>query len=150
MESLYEILNKTTQVYRKGDLISEKKLDNVNIVEIYNYPALNKNFDTKLYEKVDMIFVDVLVDKIQAEKYKTNLENVLKNYSEPKRLSQGPSYIELAPNLGLEQEGGLRVMALGKVLGLWNIMSGKTLGMDDDQSLQMAELGLLNISGYKK
>jgi len=40
-------------------------------------------------------------------------------------------------------------MALGKTLGLWNVVSGKFLGMDDDTAKVLAGNGFLNIEGYK-
>ena len=95
-----------------------------------------------------MIFLDVLVDKTTAKKYKSDIRRILEDYPQPRRLAGGPSYIELAPNIGLEQEGALRLMALGKTLGLWDIISAKTFGIDDSTSKQMAGQGFLMISGY--
>ena len=69
-------------------------------------------------------------------------------YPEPERLRQGPSYIELAPNLGLEQEGALRVMALGKTLGLWDVASGITLGLSLEEAKELAGRGFLMVTGY--
>lgn len=96
-----------------------------------------------------MIFVDVVVDKARAEQYRGALAEQMRAYPQPERLAGGPSYIELAPNMGMEQEGALRVMALGKTLGMWDVMSAKTLGMDDATARQMAGQGFLMISGYK-
>jgi len=154
MISLYNILNETTKVYRKGDAISTRTSEDIGVVELFGYPSTDTSSnviskDAKdLYEKVDMVFINVVVDKNKAEMYKSNIENILKDYPDHLRLAQGPSYIELSPNLDLEQEGGLRLMALGKVLGLWSVISGKSLGLSDAESLNLAGMGLLNISGY--
>ena len=40
-------------------------------------------------------------------------------------------------------------MALGKVIGLWSIISGKTLGMTENETLELAGNGFLMITGYK-
>ena len=40
-------------------------------------------------------------------------------------------------------------MALGKVLGLWDIVSGKTFGMDEREASELARKGLILITGYK-
>jgi hypothetical protein len=147
-QRLYEILQKTTRVYRKGEQIEQKIVGNVHVTEIYGYPHTSEAKENG-YEKVDMIFVDVLVDRQKAAKIKNELEEILADYPQPERLAGGPSYIELAPNIGLEQEGALRTMALGKALGLWEVMSAKTLGMDEQTAREMAGAGFLMISGYK-
>jgi hypothetical protein len=40
-------------------------------------------------------------------------------------------------------------MALGKTLGLWEVINGKTLGMNEQTARQLAGTGFLMISGYK-
>lgn len=148
-QKLYDLLKETTQVYRKGSLVEEKNVGNLHVVEIFGYPHTSTAPNNNKYEKIDMIFVDVLVDKEKAEARKKELETLLAEYPQPDRLAGGPSYIELAPNLGLEQEEALRTMALGKALGFWEIMSGKTLGLGEKKTLELAGSGFLMISGYK-
>jgi hypothetical protein len=148
-QRLYEILQKTTRVYRKGEQVEQREVGNIHVTEIFGCPRTSEATKDNGYEKVDMIFVDVLVDRKNAELCKNELEKILEEYPQPDRLAGGPSYIELAPNLGLEQEGALRAMALGKTLGLWQIMSAKTFGMDEQTAREMAGVGLLMISGYK-
>ena len=131
--NLYEILQETTQAYRKGEPVEHKKA------------GTQKNN----FEKIDMIFVDIVVDKKRAESYRAAITRLLDNYPQPERLAGGPSYIELAPNLEMEQEAALRLMALGKTLELWEIVSGKTLGFDYANSRELAEHGILMISGYR-
>lgn len=146
---LYQILQETTQVYRKGDKVEERKVGNVEVTEVWGYPHTSTAPVADQYKKVDMVFVDIIVDNKTAEKRKQELEKILAEYPEPNRLAGGPSYIELSPNCGLEQEGGLRLMALGEVLGLWNVISGKTMKMSEEQALELARGGFLMISGYK-
>jgi hypothetical protein len=148
-DKLYEIIGKTTRVYRKGEPVQRKQIGNLEVVELFGYEHTTNAPKADNFEKVDMVFVDVVVDKSQAEKCKDELQRILREYPQPEKLAGGPSYIELSPNCGLEQDGGLRLMALGKVLGLWDVISGKTLGMDDTEAREMAGMGLLNISGYK-
>jgi hypothetical protein len=148
-KKLYSILNETTQVYRKGAEVQEREVGNVNVTEVFGYPHTSDAPEESTYEKVDMIFVDVVVDKVKAAKRKEELERILADYPQPERLAGGPSYIELSPNCGLEQEGGLRLMALGKVLGLWEIVNGKVLGTSDEEALILAGNGFIMITGYK-
>jgi len=150
--SLYEIVEETTKIFRKGSEIERKNSKGLEVVEIYGYPPTSESEAENLMnlEMIDMIFINVEVNKELAEKSRRELEIILDNYPQPERLRGGPSYIELAPNLGAEQETALRLMALGKVLGYWDIMSGKTLGLTDQEAKELAGQGLLMISGYKK
>ena len=148
-QELYDIVQNSTRVYRKGEAVERRQVGNANVVELFGYDHTSKAPTADNFNKVDMIFVDVVVDKARAERHRANLTRLLKDYPQPERLAGGPSYIELAPNLGMEQESALRLMALGKTLGLWDVMSAKTLGMDDATAKEMAGQGFLMISGYK-
>ena len=148
-QKLYDIVQDSTRVFRKGKAVEERQVGNFYVVELFGHDHTSEAPSGDNFDKVDMVFVDVVVDKAKAEKYRGTLVKQLRDYPQPERLVGGPSYIELAPNLGMEQEGALRVMALGKTLGLWDVMSAKTLGMDDTQARKMAGQGFLMISGYK-
>lgn len=146
---LYEILQDATRVYRKGEAVERRQMGNVEVVEVFGYEHTDNASAEDNFEKVDMVFVDVVVDKARAEQYRQSLINILEDYPQPEKLAGGPSYIELAPNLGMEQEGTLRLMALGEALGLWGVVSGKTMGMDDVTTMELAGRGFLMITGYK-
>ncbi len=148
-QKLYDIVKDSTRVFRKGESVEERQVGNVDVVELFGYDHTSEAPSGDNFDKVDMIFVDVVVDRARAEQYRGALAEQMRAYPQPERLAGGPSYIELAPNMGMEQEGALRVMALGKTLGIWDVMSAKTLGMDDATARQMAGQGFLMISGYK-
>jgi hypothetical protein len=148
-QKLYNILQDSTKVFRKEEVVERRQFGNVDVIELFGYDHTSEAPSGDNFDKVDMIFVDVVVDKTRAEQYKGALDEQLRSYPQLGRLASGPSYIELAPNLGLEQEGALRLMALGKTIGMWDIISAKTLGMDDATARQMAGQGFLMISGYK-
>jgi hypothetical protein len=148
-QQLYDIVQNSTRVFRKGAEVERRQVGRINVVELFGYEHTDKAPAGDNFEKVDMVFVDVVVDRTKAEQYREALTTILKDYPQPERLAGGPSYIELAPNLGMQQEGALRVMALGKALGLWNVLSAKTLGMDDIQAREFAGSGFLMISEYK-
>lgn len=148
-KKLYDIVQDSTRVFRKGAEVERRQIGEIDVVEMFGYDHTSKAPSGDNFDKVDMIFVDVVVDKSRAEQYRTDLIKILRDYPEPERLADDPSYIELAPNLEMEQEGTLRLMALGKTLGIWNVISAKRLGMDDATARQMAGQGFLMISGYK-
>ena len=148
-QRLYEIIEESTRVFRKGELVEESHLGNVDIIQVFGYDHTSTSPSGENFDKVDMVFVDVVVDRARAEKHRSTLAELLRDYPDPARLSGGPSYIELAPNLGMEQEGALRLMAMGKTLGMWDIVSGKSIKADEAKTLEMAGRGFLMISGYK-
>jgi hypothetical protein len=147
-EKLNKIIQDATEVYRKGKPIDVSESKNPAVVETFDYEHTG-GAPVNGFEKVDMVFVDVVVDKTKAEKYKKDLVEILNEYPQPERLKEGPSYIELSPNCGFGQEYGLRLMALGKIAGLWDLITPKTLGADDTTAKQMAGQGFLMISGYR-
>jgi hypothetical protein len=147
--NIEEIIENTTAVYRKGAVAEQRKKGNVETTELFGYKPTNNAPSGDNYDKVDMVFVDVVVDRTSAEKYRQDLTRILDNHPQTGMFADGPSYMTLAPELGMEQEDALRLMALGKTLGLWKIISGKAMGMNDKQALELAGNGFLMISGYK-
>lgn len=147
-KGLYDIIRETTTVFRKGERVKTQQVGNVQVIEVFGYAHTSEAETGDNFDKVDMIFVDVLVNRAVAEKYKTDLTRILQKYPSPKRLAEGPSYIELAPALGIEQEETLRLMALGQALGMWKVVSGKTLKLNDKMTRQLAGSGILMITGY--
>lgn len=148
-DTLQKIINTTTKVYRKGPQVETRKVGDVNVVELFGYEHTKDSPKEDNFQKVDMIFIDVVVDEQQAKKYENNLLKIIETYPDRQRFAQGLSYMELSPNFGLNQEEGLRLMALGKVLGLWDIMSGKSLGLDDNKAKEMAGSGFLYALPYQ-
>jgi hypothetical protein len=96
---------------------------------------------------VDMVFIDIAVDETKAKKHRDEIVSILNEYPDMERLKGGPSYIELGATVG-DQGLALQLMAVGSVLGLWDIISGKTMGMTDEQARDAAGVGFLLISGY--
>lgn len=141
---LGEAVESCTRVYRKGAQVETREVNGFfRVVEIFGYPLAPDGADVQ-----DMIFVNVAVDKAAAEAAWPAVEEILRRYPEPERLRSGPSYIELAPALDVQQETILRLMAMGAALGKWQVLSGKTIGMSDDEARSLAGDGFLMISGW--
>lgn len=58
------------------------------------------------------------------------------------RLKEGPSYIELGGWIG-DQELALSLMGLGASLGLWNVVTPRTLGFSDDKAGMLMGMGFV-------
>jgi hypothetical protein len=123
LNRLYEILNETTVQLRKGEIAA---------------PDL---------EKVDFEFLWIGVNRAKVEAYRQELIQLLNTYPRPDRLAGGPSYIEVGAELG-DQGAAFQLFALGKVLGLWSIITPTSLGMSGLEAKEMAGQGFIMISGY--
>lgn len=157
---LYDILRKTTGQLRKGDvfegspqMVAYAKAGDFEtpapggVLEIYDMPKDNDpGFDG--LEKVDLHFVTIAVNKGEAERQRENLIAVLDSWPDPERLAGGPSYIEVGGVIG-DQGAAFELFALGKVLGLWSIITPETFGATGEQARQMAGSGFIMCSGYR-
>lgn len=162
LDRLYQILRETTAQFRKGEGIEGdpqlvdavknfKESDNVDklpdgSVDIYAMPHESQAKDG--IEKVDLHFIVVGVDKVKAEQYKDELVAILKTYPQPERLAGGPSYIEVGGEIG-DQGAAFQLFALGKILGLWDIITPEKLGFTGAEASQMAGRGFVMMSGFK-
>ncbi len=147
-EAFYEMLNETTEIYRKGDKVKERSEGGIEVVEIDNYPHKSEAPSEDSCNVVDMVFVDIAVDEEKAKEFEEEFLQTMNEYPEPERLKGGPSYIELAGKLGVEQGDVFKLMALGETLDAWEVIHGKTLGMDQEEARELAGKGFLMISGY--
>lgn len=126
-EQLYRILGETTVQLRK--MPHESKAGNG-------------------FEKVDCHFIVVGVDKEMAEKRREELLAVLREYPQPERLAGGPSYMEVGAVIG-DQAKAFQLFALGKVLGLWDVITPAKMGITGAAADQMAGQGMVMITGLK-
>jgi hypothetical protein len=145
LNRLYEILRHTTVQLRKGDVVSEQQVGPVKVIQIDAMPHESEALPS--LELVDMEFLTIGVDKVEAAKHKAELISILDTYPHPERLAGGPSYIEVGAEIG-DQGAAFQLFALGKVLDLWGIITPRTLGFDGEQAKAMAVSGFIMMSGY--
>jgi hypothetical protein len=141
------IIEDTTKIYGKGPLVKMRR-DSIEMSGRHRSPNSDdlKITDSSKFEKVDMIFFDVVVNKEKAKAHKSELEDILMNYPNPKMLGKGLAYREFSEGMGIDEASTLRFMALGSSLGMWNIT---TMGSDDKTVKRMSELGFVMISGWR-
>lgn len=116
---------------------------------------LKKDELPKNFEKVDYLFLKVGVDKAKAAMYRKEFVAILKDWpaeingaSVPK-LQKGLTYLQVAEVIG-DKEAALHLLAFGKVLGLWTMITPeKVAPVDSDLSRKMAEWGFLAIDNLR-
>ena len=144
-DRLYQILNEATAQYRKSDLVRHEQRNGMHVVHIDAMPHVDEA--NPIIEKIDLELLVIGVDKIVAEKYRAELIALLNDYPQPERLRGGPSYIEVGSELG-DQGMAFQLFAMGKVLGLWNIITPALFGMKGEQAIAAAGQGFIMITGY--
>jgi len=144
---LQDIIDKCTLPLSKGAEVVERDEGALQTTEILDVPYVDEARDD--LEKVDMWFLVVGVDKVKAQAHKAELIELLKTYPEPLVLSNGLfSYITVGLEIG-ERGTVLRLFALGKVLGLWEVITPATLGLSGELAQDAAGRGFIMCTGFK-
>ncbi len=144
-DRLHKILAATTVQLRKGEAVVERDLRGVHVTEIYAMPHESKVPDV---EKVDMTLLTIGVDKAAAQQHRDELIRILKAWPDPQQLAGGPSYITVGAEIG-DQGAAFQLFALGKVLGLWDVITPATMGMEGDEAAEAAGRGFIMITGFR-
>lgn len=143
---LYEILGDCTMQLRKGDVVEKRSEGPVDVTEVYAMPHVDEA--SSEVEKIDLELLVIGVDRGAAAAHRDELVAILNDYPNPERLAGGPSYIEVGAEIG-DQGAAFQLFALGKVLGLWDVITPGSLGITGEQARHMAGSGFIMMSGYK-
>ncbi len=146
LEGLYQIIEEVTTEFRKGEEVVESQVGGVKRVDVYAMP--HESEVPEDLERIDVHFITVGVAKEKAETQKDRFVGILRGYPQPDRLAGGPSYIEVGGVVG-SQDVALRMFALGEVLGLWQVITPKTLGLAGEDADRFAGRGLVMMSGFQ-
>lgn len=160
IDKLYKILGETTIQLRKGEVVHGDKhlVDAINEgKDLKEVPGGAVTIDAMPHanearadiEKVDCEFVVIGVDRKKAEARKGDLIEILNSYPQPERLASGPSYIEVGGEIG-DQGAAFQLFALGKVLGLWDVITPATFGMTGEEARRAAGAGYVMMTGYRR
>lgn len=161
LERLYKILGETTVQLRKGEVLHGDKplVDAIKAAKtpedfeklpggVVTIDAMPHESEATGVEKIDLEFVVIGVDRAKAEQHKAEFISILKAYPQPERLAGGPSYIEVGAEIG-DQGAAFQLFALGKVLGLWDVITPKSMGFEGEEAAQMAGAGFVIMSGFR-
>lgn len=146
-DRLYEILRSTTVQLRKGEEVERRQSGPIEVVEVY---AMPHETEAPNLEKVDVEFMIVGVDRDKAEAHKAELVSILDQWPKDAAapLADGPSYIALGADIG-DQGAAFQLMALGKVLKLWTLITPRSFGFDGEEARRLAGGGMVLMSGYQ-
>jgi hypothetical protein len=98
-------------------------------------------------------YMPVPIKKQKAEEHREELVRLLKDWpdeawgAEVPALEDGPSYIQVGGVIGSQQLAFL-LFAVGKVLGFWDIITPKTMGIEGEEAASLVGSGMVMISGY--
>jgi hypothetical protein len=145
MDRLYEILMECTIQLRTGEPVTTEQRPGLTVTTL-NFNPHESEARPDL-EKVDLVLLKVGVDKAKAEGHKAELISLMRQFPDPVMLRGGPSYIHVGGVLG-DQGAAFQLFALGKVLGLWDIITPLTLHITDQDAIDMAGTGAVWISGF--
>ena len=98
--------------------------------------------------------VQVAINRVKAEQHREELVELLDRWPTEawghptKPLSVGPSYIDVGAVLG-DQTLAFIMFAVGRVLGLWGVITPKTLGLTGTEAGQAAGNGYVMMGPYR-
>lgn len=155
-ESIRELLDATTTMYRKGPTVQEEEVEGVSVVHVWL--GVDETPDTPDENIVDVHFFNVKVDAEEAERHRDEFHAICAawppdpTHMSENRLASGPSYIELGAQIGTfqGQQDALRFMALGEILGAWKVVTPARLHIEyEELANQLAGSGYVMISAYE-
>lgn len=155
---LHEILTDTTTQLRKGEVFEgtpelveqakrgDEELKGGGVLKVYAMP--HESEAPEGMETVDLHFITVGVDREKAENNRDDFISILNEYPDRAELYGGPSYISVGATIG-DQGAALQLFALGKVLGLWSIITPEQMGFAGADADELAGGGFIMMSGYQ-
>jgi len=147
LKRLYEILGETTVQLRKGDVVRHERHTNLDVITIDAMP--HESEARPDIEKIDMEMLVIGVDRAKAQQHRDELVSILREYPEPERLANGPSYIEVGAVIG-DQGAAFQLFALGQVLDFWQVITPTKLGLTGETAMEAAGRGFIMISGFRQ
>lgn len=147
LTTLTKILDDTTTVFRKGDVVTTKQVGTINVTTVDAFPAAPEaEAGLKQY---DLHFVTVGVDPNLADDTKTAFIEQLNEWPDAAELVGGPSYIAVGATIG-DQTRAFQFFALGAYYELWSIVTPEALGVTGDDADAMAGNGFIMCTGYHR
>jgi hypothetical protein len=142
LRAISNVVTACATSYRKGEEVEKEKFGHIDVLTINTDPHESEAPRGDGIEIVDMVLITVAIDMAKATERRDELRALLLDFPDKELLRSGPSYIHLGAVLG-DQGFALILMALGSVLGFWDLMTPYVLHVSPEQARQMAGNGFL-------
>lgn len=155
IDRIKQILSKTTvQCRKQSEMIKERKVGEIKpgvpamiYREVFDMPTENQ-LEADNIAMVDLHFVKVAVQLDIVEDYREEIDKLLLEWPQPDRLAAGLNFLEIGKLLH-NQESALQFMALGEIMGYWEVSIPTMLGYEGDIANIMASQGHITVTGWK-
>jgi len=145
MQELFSILRDCCFEFRKGPEVTTKRIGIVEVTEVFAMPHVDEA--SPALAQVDCHYLIIGVDPERAVCARSTLVPILDQHAD--FLRTGPSYITVANEFQMEQGTAFQLMALGEVLGLWDVITPARLRIEGEDAEQIAGNGGIWISTYR-
>jgi len=146
-EKIHSLVGSVTGQFRKGEMISKRKVGNVEVTEAFFMPHSDEA-NTAQVEMIDMVFLNVGIAREEANSIRNELAALLAPAKDV--WMAGPSYIHIGAACG-DQGRALDLMALGSYLKFWDLLSPMVilrLPSDNPTCRQLAGGGMFFVQGW--
>lgn len=143
---LYHLIAETSEMRRKGAEVVQENIGPVSMTLVEFMPPVDAT--PPGFEDVDLCLVVIRVNVEAAKTRAAELRGIMETYPQPARLAAGPSYIEVGAEVG-DQGAALQLFAVGKVAGLWDVVTPAFMGIHGEQAKAMAGQGFVMITGLR-
>ncbi|MDA2921889.1 hypothetical protein MYX07_01340, partial [Patescibacteria group bacterium AH-259-L07] len=165
LKRLYEILSEITETARPGEDAGNKKRSSLEkqkdlMLKAHGLKKVRGKFIQRpakpdVFEveegviRVDCHYHIIDVDKAKAEKYYDKIITAIRTHIPQEDFDPDLDYKVAGKKIG-GTSPAFRLFAVGHVLGLWRIVTPKTLGITNPQEAdQMADAGLIMVINPK-
>lgn len=140
LTELAEFIRLATIEYRKGDEV-EVKGDAVHVYAMPETPERGKLIDVHF---INVGFTELAADQARFKRLLLAALNGPGEYQDitVERMAGGPSYIEIGAWIG-SQDLALRLLALGELCELWQVLTPAKLGITGPEADQLAGGGFV-------
>ena len=140
--ALARFVGDATVEYRKGAEVEQKD----SATHIYAMPEVPSRGVLVDVHFISVGFTELAADREPFVRLLVAALNAPGEFGDisPERFCNGPSYIEIGAWIG-SQDLALRLMALGELFKIWDVITPAGLGMTGPEANQMAGMGLVMV-----
>lgn len=149
-----DLLEATTFVYRKTPAVVEKTAGAVRVTEVWvDTPEISGDNapSPDTHDLVDVHFFVVAINRQAAKDARDDFVALMDELGLPEGSAGAITYIALGGLVG-DQGAAMQLMALGQVLGAWEVLTPERIlpGIDPERASEIAGNGGVLTTGYNR